>query len=149
MNLVKIFKKKMHIVGKSKEVWEKEIEKIENFTGYDLPLWYKNFLRLDLTDKDFEVYYDKSIDDDYSEYVNILDVNSILTELSEKEDVALELILKNKLIPFSSDNGGGDYFYLQVLKSEEKVVRLFHDTLFEYELVSTNIEEFLTRMMVL
>lgn len=146
MNIIKIIQNKKKYKLKSEKEFKEGIYEIEKILGCQLPNWYKEFMSLDLNRETFEIYYEDDID--YDEWVTFLDFERIKNELSTKSEESLSLILNNKLIPLADDNGGGDYFYLQLMEGNCRVVRLYHDVLFEFEVVSSNIEDFFREMII-
>ena len=148
MNIEKVLKEKVNLSIKDANEYSPKIKELEDLMGFQFPIWYKKFLTYNMNDNYFKISYDKSTKYKHSVYMEFLDFEDILDELMDRSPESLNLILKNKLIPMSNDNGGGDYFYFQFDKENVNIVRLFHDAFFEYELVSPNIETFFKEMKV-
>lgn len=151
MNLHYILWEKITPIYKAKEVWRAEIKELEQFTGYELPEWYKSFLRFDLDGFLFE-FYRNGETKAYS-LATFFNLHGILNDLSNKCDEEFDAILEKKMIPLATDGDGwgdGNYFYLLPTESGVQVVEMYHDSSeLEYGIIADDSYEFFLRMKVL
>lgn len=133
--------------------WETYLEKLSKYISFELPLWYKVFMLIDL-DESFLINYTSEIDidrdvsdDDGDGFIaGPLKYAYVFSEYENHEDYNLEWLIENKFVPMFDDNGGGDYFFVDF--KDGRILQIYHDEEDEYDVISNNISEFIKNLKV-
>jgi len=146
---LKKIQEKLNITTSKNVLISDEIDALKVTVPFDLPEWYIYFLKNtqiigcsfdNLSSNKDEEFYD----------LEILDFIGIYDEIEIQDEEKLPLLFKKDMIPFANDNGGGDYYFLQLHEdiTKTKVIQNFHDSLEENRLVCSNFMDFLEKLEI-
>lgn len=116
--------------------WKVFLDRLEKLLDVKLPLWYKIFMLIEFN----ETHIIKDYSDGYEYLGTPLKFNFVFDEYEINEDRKLEWLLSNCYVPISNDNGGGDYFFLDVKNS--RIVQVYHDD-YEVGIINDSISNFI------
>lgn len=117
--------------------WRKYMKCNKKHRGIKLPLWYKLFMLIRFNDRIAVLEYEKGI---FSKGF-VYSFDDVFNEYDIYDEDHLTWMLKNKYVPFSDDGGGGDYYVFDF--KNNRVLLMYHDELYGFEVVHEDIENFI------